>query len=65
MFYYIHTLIMFKHVNFGKHIELELALELESVTIRRSKKVTNHFQRLQTGFQVAPSLVDNITKTAL
>ena len=56
---------MFKHVNFGKHIELELAPELESVTIRRSKKVMNYFKRLQTGFQVAPSLVDNITKTAL
>ena len=65
MFHYIHTLIMFRHVNFGKHIELELALELESVTIRRSKKVMNYFQRLQTRFQVAPSLVDNITKTAL
>ena len=36
---------MIKHVNFGKHIELELALELESVTIRQSKKVMNHFQR--------------------
>ena len=51
---------MFKHVNFGKHIELELALELESVTTRRSKKVMNHFQRLQTGFQVAPSLADKL-----
>ena len=45
MFHYIHTLIMFKHVNFRKRIELKLALELESVIIRRSKKVMNHFQR--------------------
>ena len=50
MFHYIHTLIMFRHVNFGKHIELELALELESVTIRRSKKVMNHFQRYKQAF---------------
>ena len=42
---------MFKHVNFGKHIELELAFELESVTIRPNKKVTNHFQRYREAFK--------------
>ena len=31
---------MFKHVNFGKHVELELPIELESVTIRPNKNVT-------------------------
>ena len=51
MFHYIQTLIMFKHVNFGKHIELELALELESVTIRRSKRVMNHFHRYKEAFK--------------
>ena len=40
-----------KHVNFRRHIELELALELESVTIRRSKKVMNHFQRYKEVFK--------------
>ena len=42
---------MFKHVNFEKHIELELGLELESVTIRRSKKVMNRFQRYKQAFK--------------
>ena len=42
---------MFKHVNFGKHIELELVLELESATIRRSKKVMKHFQRYKQAFK--------------
>ena len=51
MFRYIQTLIVFKQVNFGKHIELELALELESVTVRRSSKVMNHFQRYKQAFK--------------
>ena len=51
MFHYIHILIMFKRVNFGKHIELELVLEVESVTIRRSKEVMNHFQRYKQAFK--------------
>ena len=51
MFHYIHALIMFKHVHFRKNIELELALELESVIIWRSKKVMNHFQRYKQAFK--------------
>ena len=42
---------MFKHVNSGMHIELELPVELESVAIQWSKKVVNHFQRYKQAFK--------------
>ena len=41
---------MFKHVSLGKHIELKPARELGNVTIRRSKKVMNYFQRYKQAF---------------